>query len=138
MMQMTPIESSNVKAVGWEMGELWVEFANGTYRYFNVSQDTFEAFLAAESKGGFFQKQIRGSYAYEKIPDVQTIAVQLRTQQERCHALIDALPPGPQQTEAQRFFAYRVQRACDNATAAFAKGDQLEMVRALGDLLAIK
>lgn len=137
-MNMQPVESSNIKAIGWESDELWVEFANGLYRYFSVPEDVFKGLQEAESKGAYFQKAVRGAYAYEKIPDVQTIAGQLRTQQERCHALIDALPPGPQQTEAQRFFAYRVQRACDNATAAFAEGNQLAMVRALGDLLRLK
>jgi KTSC domain len=48
-------------------GNLEIHFGSGrTYLYSNVSLDVYEAFLNAESKGAFFNAQIRDRYPYRE------------------------------------------------------------------------
>jgi hypothetical protein len=48
--------------------ELTVEFVSGgIYRYDGVPRDIFTALLAAESKGTFFNANIRSNYAFERL-----------------------------------------------------------------------
>ena len=45
-----------------------VEFTSGaTYRYFAVPAQLFHEFLAAESKGVFFNRRIRPSYQHARL-----------------------------------------------------------------------
>lgn len=57
--------SRSVRAIGYDArgGRLTVVFRNG-YRYvfFGVPAAVFEAFLAAPSKGRFFNWRVRGRY----------------------------------------------------------------------------
>src|SRR3954464_4941190 len=47
---------------------LEIRFVNGrTYRYSNVSPEVHEALLNAESKGAFFNAQIRDCYPYLEL-----------------------------------------------------------------------
>jgi hypothetical protein len=39
----------------------------GTYAYFDVPPNLYRAFLASDSKGGFFNSRIRGRYRYREI-----------------------------------------------------------------------
>lgn len=69
-MQMFNCESSQIAAYGYEpeAREMQVEFTRGgTYRYRDVPQETFEAFLRAESKGSFHYHAIRGKFPFEKL-----------------------------------------------------------------------
>ena len=59
------IGSSQIENVGYSSEEerLEIEFKNGSvYSYEGVSQNTFEFFLAAPSKGKFFHAYIRDKY----------------------------------------------------------------------------
>jgi hypothetical protein len=57
-----------LKEVGYEESTLEVEFTTGTvYQYFDVPERVFEELMAAESKGGFFNSQIRGHYRYARV-----------------------------------------------------------------------
>ena len=70
MSDMIEVESSNIAAVGYdeEVKKLLVRFKSGhEYAYDDVPESTFEAFLAAPSKGQFFAAAVRGVYAYEKL-----------------------------------------------------------------------
>lgn len=61
----TPIDSSNLAAVGYDPDRqvLSVEFTSGSvFHYYSVTLDVFEAFGAAESRGQFYAKQIRGKF----------------------------------------------------------------------------
>jgi hypothetical protein len=51
--EMVPVESSNITAIGWtETDGLLVEFRGGSrYQYPGVTADEFAAFHASESKG---------------------------------------------------------------------------------------
>lgn len=69
-MQMEPVESSAITAVGYEPKSklLAVQFTNGdTYHYQNVPQHVHEELMSAPSIGGHFHKHIRrGPYPFNK------------------------------------------------------------------------
>jgi hypothetical protein len=61
-MEMSPVESSNIKAIGFDgdTGTMHVQFTNDrTYEYTGVTPDFFNKFASAESKGRFFAQQIK-------------------------------------------------------------------------------
>jgi len=63
--EMTPVKSSNIAAVGYDADglRLVVEFGIGSkYIYFGVKQNVYDSFMASESKGRFFHAHIRGKY----------------------------------------------------------------------------
>ena len=48
--------------------ELWVTFVSGRrYVYGDVPADVFDAFRTAESRGGFFNHEIRDRYAFREV-----------------------------------------------------------------------
>ena len=66
------VNSSNIKAAGWQAGKLRVRFTSGgLYEYDNVTSDWFKDFLGASSKGAFFQavKKNPAQYRCRKIAD---------------------------------------------------------------------
>lgn len=68
-----PVESSNIRAVGWQQNQLFVEFHNGgQYRYANVGESVFHDMLAADSKGHFLADRIKGKYPYQKVAITNT------------------------------------------------------------------
>jgi hypothetical protein len=49
-------------------GDLQIRFVNGrTYLYSNVPPEVYEALLDAESKGAFFNAQVRDGYPYREL-----------------------------------------------------------------------
>lgn len=65
---LTPVTSSNVKAIGYDDGALFVEFhGSGTYRYDKVPRQVFDDFLAAESAGRFFAANVRGKFGHKPV-----------------------------------------------------------------------
>lgn len=71
---MTPVSSNQVGAVGYDPATktLAVTFARGAgaiYQYPNVPQETFDAFMAAESKGKFFGEHIK-TLPFDKFPSL--------------------------------------------------------------------
>jgi hypothetical protein len=73
VIQETP-SSSNISRIAHngESGVLYVEFRSGkTYRYEDVSPDTWNAFIEAPSVGNFFHARIKDAYKsalVDKIP----------------------------------------------------------------------
>lgn len=62
---MTPVASSNIAAHGYDAASqtLAVQFKGGkVYHYSGVPQDTADAFIAAESKGSHFAREIRPAF----------------------------------------------------------------------------
>jgi KTSC domain len=48
--------------------ELWVTFVSGRrYVYTEVPSDVFDAFKTAESRGAFFNHEIRDRYAFREV-----------------------------------------------------------------------
>jgi lysyl-tRNA synthetase class 2 len=69
-MKRTPVESSNLKSVGYEKGRelLEVEFRNGdVYRYEGVGEETHKELMEAESVGRYFAKSVARSFPYEQL-----------------------------------------------------------------------
>ena len=64
-MQRQPVESTNVRSVGYDPATrtLEVEFRSaGVYQYSDVDEETFNQFMASSSKGKFLNKSIKGKF----------------------------------------------------------------------------
>jgi len=65
-----PVTSNAIKSVGYheESRTLEVEFNNGRrYRYGDVPKAHYFKFLAADSPGDFFHKQVKGQFQHQEI-----------------------------------------------------------------------
>lgn len=74
---LSKVESSNLKSYGYDINHslLAIEFKGGMYLYFGVPANVHAAFTGAESKGKFFDQEIKGRYSYTKItPVIETPA----------------------------------------------------------------
>jgi KTSC domain len=62
------VESSVIAAVAYSAAALDVEFTSGvSYRYLDVPAQVVHDFLAADSKGVFFNRRIRPCYPCTKL-----------------------------------------------------------------------
>jgi len=62
--------TASIRYLSYEVdrGELTVTFASGRrYRYFGVGLDTYSRFSEAPSRGAFFDREVRDSYAYAEL-----------------------------------------------------------------------
>lgn len=69
---MTPVQSSNIKALGHDASGLFVQFKSGaTYHYSGVPKAVFDAGLEAKSAGTWFAGAIkdREEYPHKKLED---------------------------------------------------------------------
>jgi KTSC domain len=69
-MKWTPVESSAFQAAAYAERQalLYLLFRSGeVYRYFDVPRGQYPEFLAAESKGRYFGRNIRGRFRYERM-----------------------------------------------------------------------
>tara|TARA_R100000808_G_C2082095_1_gene105548 strand:- start:279 stop:491 length:213 start_codon:yes stop_codon:yes gene_type:complete len=69
-MKMQKVESSMVKAVGYdsEEGSLHVKFNNDSiYKYLEVPEALFHSLLGAESKGKYINKNVKNLFKFEKV-----------------------------------------------------------------------
>lgn len=69
-MQMQPVESKLLRAVGYDPGirTLQVQFTSGAvYQYFDVPPETYEGLRQAESHGRYFLANIRDAYPYSRV-----------------------------------------------------------------------
>jgi len=70
-MEMINVQSSNLKSVGYDdnQSSLYVEFKHGgKYKYFNVDRNIYDNLLVADSKGKFFDQNIKkAGYKYSKV-----------------------------------------------------------------------
>ena len=68
IMQMIPVASSNLAAVGYDQDIMVVSFRNGTaYEYSSVPKSVYEGLLSASSKGQYLHSFVKGRYSYRKI-----------------------------------------------------------------------
>lgn len=67
-MQLTPVKSSNIKAVGYDASTktLAVEFPGGVYHFNDVPADVHAGLVGAESVGKYFASNIRGKFGSTK------------------------------------------------------------------------
>lgn len=69
-MEMIPVSSSNIAAIGYDEGQsvLVIEFNNGrAYEYYGVLSYIFDEFLNAGSKGQYANKNIYKNYSQNQI-----------------------------------------------------------------------
>jgi hypothetical protein len=67
--RMRPVKSSAIDAVGYDAERclLHVRFRHtGLYTYRDVPPDVFEAFLAASSKGRFYNQYVRSAFQFQR------------------------------------------------------------------------
>lgn len=64
-MQMIPVSSSDLAAVGYAGTTLWISFhSGGLYEYSGVPQSVYESLMNAPSNGKYFHAHIKRSYPY--------------------------------------------------------------------------
>lgn len=64
-MQMISVRSSAISAVGYDSpsGRMVIRFTSGdSYTFCRVPEHIFQGFLSAGSKGGYYDRNIRGRY----------------------------------------------------------------------------
>lgn len=69
-MTLEPVSSSNLEAVGYDSPSetLAVRFKSGRiYQYFDVPKHIHASLMAAESKGGYLNREIKGAYRYARV-----------------------------------------------------------------------
>jgi hypothetical protein len=69
MVDMTPVHSSTVEAVGWnaETGELVIEFKNGSrYVYPDAGEGAYNDLLTASSPGSYISRWLKNTH-YRKV-----------------------------------------------------------------------
>ena len=69
MATMHPVESSSIRAIGYDAGaeELWIEFHSSPdpYVYFEVLPEVYAELEEAESKGEYVNLTIKPHYRFE-------------------------------------------------------------------------
>lgn len=67
-MQMIPVASSNLAAVGYDeqSATLYIQFHSGRYMYFDVPVQVFQGLLSAPSKGKYHHQYIKNVYRYQR------------------------------------------------------------------------
>ena len=67
-MNMIPVDSSNLEAVGYESGILYIAFhRRGTYCYYDVPVYVYRKLMRADSHGKYFHANTRNVYRYQKL-----------------------------------------------------------------------
>lgn len=69
-MQPVTLHSTLLQSAGYkdQLALLELEFRDGAvYHYFDVAGQTFQELLRAESKGAYFNANIRNRFAYAKV-----------------------------------------------------------------------
>ena len=69
MMEMQPVASTNIVAIGYDPQNeiLAVQFKKGIYHYNGFPEHLFQAFQEAPSKGKFLRAYILNQYPYDKV-----------------------------------------------------------------------
>jgi hypothetical protein len=93
-MILQPVESSNIQAVGYEPDDqlLAIQFRSGDiYAYSDVPKSIYTDLMGAESKGKYFSRYIRHTYAWEKNPALLLETIRLTVQ---VHTTVDTVLVG--------------------------------------------
>lgn len=64
------VESSNLAYIGYdeERQDLQIQFRSGAwYAYSNVPDEIYEGLMNADSKGQYFNENIKGKFEYQKV-----------------------------------------------------------------------
>ena len=67
-MNMIPVNSSNLYAVGYDGSTLRIQFhSGGIYDYVGVPESVYNGLMNASSKGSYHAANIKNVYPYRKI-----------------------------------------------------------------------
>lgn len=66
-MEMKPVVSSNIAAIGFEKDTMRVQFNNGGLYEAPATQADFDTFLASKSKGKHFNSILKKAFNWSKI-----------------------------------------------------------------------
>ncbi|WP_409297738.1 KTSC domain-containing protein [Peribacillus sp. SCS-26] len=68
-MIMQRVQSSNLVAVGYDdvTNTLYIQFKNGTYKYFNVPDNIYRNLMNAYSKGEYHAEYIKDAFRYQRV-----------------------------------------------------------------------
>ena len=67
-MNMIPVSSTNISAIGYEGTTLYVRFHQGSvYAYFNVPRHVYEGLMSASSHGSYLANYVKNVYQYQRI-----------------------------------------------------------------------
>ena len=67
-MTMIPVSSSDLSAVGYENGILYIRFHGGQlYCYYDVPVYVYQQLMSASSHGKYFAANIRNVYRYDRL-----------------------------------------------------------------------
>lgn len=69
-MERTPVSSETIRSVGYDTDSsiLEIEFNNsGVYQYADVPESEFGSLMAADSKGKYFNRNIKTRYSCVKL-----------------------------------------------------------------------
>ena len=68
--KLTPVKSSQIAAIGYESGQLFVQFVSGAlYDYQGVTKKEYDALLSASSVGQVFNTTIRAKKQFKKVTE---------------------------------------------------------------------
>ena len=68
--EMEWVDSSSIDQIGYDEDnrELWIRFKSGeTYAYSDVPATTHEEIMRADSKGSYFNREVKPNYAYRAV-----------------------------------------------------------------------
>lgn len=74
--EMQPVVSSNIATIGYsrEPAVLRIDYLNGgQYAFVGVDAPQWEGFLAADSKGTYFNRELRGKFKGCKLAPKETV-----------------------------------------------------------------
>lgn len=67
-MNMIPVSSTNISAIGYEGTTLYVRFHQvSVYAYFNVPRHVYEGLMSASSHGSYLVNYVKDVYQYQRI-----------------------------------------------------------------------
>lgn len=66
------VDSSNLAAIGYEDGICVVEFHNGHIYAYEMTPEQFAVFATSESRGRYFNQEIRGKFVGDKLTGLCT------------------------------------------------------------------
>ncbi len=65
---MKSVSSSSISSIGYRRRLMKVEFNSGrTYEFKSVPRSVFDQFIQSNSKGEFFNKNIRGTFVEKEV-----------------------------------------------------------------------
>ncbi|MGI1833943.1 KTSC domain-containing protein [Bacillus altitudinis] len=68
-MNLIPVNSSNLNAVGYDLHSqiLRIAFRNGTYDYYGVPESVYNGLMSAASLGKYHDRFIKNSYNFARV-----------------------------------------------------------------------